>query len=205
MKKILSTLFTLLFVFAVGGNAIADSNSVSPTDLSNCDSSYIEKIMENEYGIDSSELDYYIRAYNNLYQENTCEFISSNSTLTLEKKQLEDDLKGIDINSETFNDYFKSVKWIQRNNEISLSIQPNSLLLSSDCSSGNLLMARAAHAFRLLSQRYSRDPRWRNEASLSAQFHCHVIFAGGAKTPWNIEPHRTESNLFIVILRGCNP
>lgn len=105
----------------------------------------------------------------------------------------------------TYNEYFTNVRWIVRDGITSLSITPNKKMF--DASNANVLMARAFHSFSLLEDRFSSDYRWRNGASLSAQYHCHVIFAGMKKTPWNLEPHRTESNPWSwnMLTKRCNP
>lgn len=109
------------------------------------------------------------------------------------------------INDETFDDYFESVRWITRDGVVSLSIQPTYLLTSAANPNGNILMARAFHAFSWLEDRFSSDYRWDHTDSMAAQFHCHVLLAGDFKTPWKIEPFRTESNLMKVMAAKCNP
>ncbi|MEF7658637.1 DUF2599 domain-containing protein [Bacillus thuringiensis] len=102
----------------------------------------------------------------------------------------------------SYNEYFSKVEWITRNGVVSLSITPKSSLTSV---SGNVQMARAFHSFSLLKEKFGSDKRWKNADSLSAQYHCHVLYAGSVKTPWNIEPHRTESGIWKVIKGKCNP
>ena len=104
----------------------------------------------------------------------------------------------------TYNDYFSNVSWITRNGLVSLSITPKSGMFSDN---GNVAMARAFHSFSLLKERFGSDSRWKNEGSLSAQYHCHFMFAGMNKTPWNLEPHRTETNPWSwnMITKRCNP
>ncbi len=104
-----------------------------------------------------------------------------------------------------YDEYFSSVEWIERDGEVSLSITPNSQMYDSDVP--NVLMARSFHSFSLLKERFSSDYRWRNEASLEAQYQCHFTFAGMYKVPWNIEPFRTETNAWSwnMITHKCNP
>lgn len=40
---------------------------------------------------------------------------------------------------------------------------------------------------------------------MEAQFICHSSTIGKLKNPWNIEPHRTETNLVATIAKKCNP
>ena len=103
----------------------------------------------------------------------------------------------------TYDEYFSKVEWITRNGVVSLSITPKSTLTNVD--NANVLMGRAFHSFSLIENKFKSDSRWKNGGSLSAQYHCHVLAAGSAKTPWNIEPHRTETGLWKVIKGKCNP
>lgn len=108
----------------------------------------------------------------------------------------------------TYNEYFDDVRWIVRDGVVSLSVTPNSRTFDvSGPAQGNIAMARAFHSFSLLKDKFSSDYRWRNGDSLSAQYHCHYMFAGMRKTPWNLEPHRTESNPWSwnMIHKRCNP
>lgn len=99
--------------------------------------------------------------------------------------------------------YFHSVKWITRNGVVSLSIEPRAYLYTAG--SGNLAMTRANLAFTALKNKYQNNSLWKNTRSMEAQFHCHVLAAGSYKTPWNLEPHRTETNLTRTIAKACNP
>lgn len=103
----------------------------------------------------------------------------------------------------TYDECFGTVEWITRSGQISLSIMPKSPLYTQTLP--NAALAVANHAWGLLADRFSSDPEWDNEEAMFAQFHCHVIGAGKYKTPWNIEPWRTETNLSTVIAKACNP
>lgn len=103
----------------------------------------------------------------------------------------------------SYNECFDEVKWITRSGKISLSIMPKSPLYTQTMA--NAAMAVANHAWKLLAEKYSSDSYWDNEESMFAQFHCHVLAAGKYKTPWNIEPWRTETDLSVVIAKACNP
>ncbi|WP_287457589.1 DUF2599 domain-containing protein [Thomasclavelia sp.] len=110
------------------------------------------------------------------------------------------------IKTYTYSEYFKSVKWITRNGVVSLSITPSNKLFGSTYNNNaNILALQAATAWNLLYKKHKSSSKWKNTASLEAQFNCHVMFAGPNKVPWNIEPHRTESNWAVVIAHGCNP
>lgn len=147
-------------------------------------------------------LECYLSAYNALYKKSTYSYDAASASKA-DVNAYYVALKG--INDETFNDYFKSVRWITRDGVVSLSIQPAYLLTRAANPNGNVLMARASHAFSLLEDRFSGDYRWDHTDSMEAQFHCHVLLAGDFKTPWNIEPFRTESDLVKVMAAKCNP
>ncbi|WP_374709405.1 DUF2599 domain-containing protein [Desmospora profundinema] len=98
--------------------------------------------------------------------------------------------------------YFKSVKWIKRGKVVSLSIRPKAILF--DAPNGNVALYHAAKSFEILKKNYSKDKRWKNTKSMRVQYDCHVL-SRGIKQPWNLEPHRTETRLPVVIAKGCNP
>lgn len=106
------------------------------------------------------------------------------------------------INSHTYSDYFITSRWISRNGEIALHMLVKPLLYETN---GNIRMAHANRAFYLLKNRHSSDSRWRNTTSMEVQFHCHVLGAAAVKTDWNIEPHRTTTNLAVTMAYRCNP
>lgn len=141
-----------------------------------------------------------LEIYNAAFAEQSYDYYTKYRNTNTNMDQLR-----VNITFYTYSGYFKKVEWITRNGVISLSITPTNKLYASTYNNANVLSAHAAEAWRLLYARHSSDTRWRNTASMEAQFHCHVIYAGGAKTPWNIEPSRTESNWAVVIANGCNP
>ena len=109
------------------------------------------------------------------------------------------------IRRETLKDYFSEIYWLSRDVGISLSLTPTSKLFSSENDSVYLWMARCIHAFYLLEEEYGEDENWDNPDSLKPQFHCHSIYAGSRKVPWNIEPYRTETDFLTIILYQANP
>ncbi len=100
---------------------------------------------------------------------------------------------GVFSNQKGFDDYFNSVSWITRDGVLSLSIDHKTIQFS-----------QLADSFKEIELRFSQDPEWRNRDSLYAQYYCHAQFAS-YKNPWNIEPHRTETNWLQLVLTGCNP
>lgn len=108
------------------------------------------------------------------------------------------------IDSYTYSDYFSSVSWITRDGVISLSVTPktNTPLITAN---GNIKMAHAHRSYSLLKSKWSSSSKWKNSGAMEAQYHCHVMGAGKYKTPWNLEPHRTETSLTKTIAKACNP
>lgn len=105
-----------------------------------------------------------------------------------------------------YSHYFKTqTTWLTRSNGITLSVhyKPDAMFISTD--NANVMAANAANAFDVLKNRHSTQTPWKNTASMSAQFHCHVLTVGKLKNPWNLEPWRTETNLIKTIAKGCNP
>lgn len=98
--------------------------------------------------------------------------------------------------------YFYSTAWINRNGTVSLSINYKKSAIYS--SNHNATAANALKAWDAILTKRTRDPQWRNTKAMEMQFHCHVNFASD-KSPWNIEPHRTQTNYAIVVAHACNP
>lgn len=118
-------------------------------------------------------------------------------------KEMDDDVKFAPSSSLNNSKYFKSVKWITRKGVVSLSINPKPILYSNP--NPNALSYYASKSFSKLKKAYSGSKKWKNTGSMRAQYDCHILIARGVKTPWNLEPHRTETNLTKVIAKGCNP
>ncbi len=144
-------------------------------------------------------LELYMQAYASLYSDTTYEYREASEVNLADYYKARIELTG------SFSDYFTKVEWINRNGEISLSIYPTEKLFGKTYNNPNVLMAHVDYAFSLLKNQYSSSSYWNNADSMYAQFHCHAMFAGENKIPWNIEPWRTESNLTNVIAAKCNP
>ena len=145
--------------------------------------------------------DEYLEIYNAAFAKQT------NSYKTVYRDQnITMDMLKASIKTYTYNEYFKSVKWITRKGVVSLSITPTSKLYGRTYkNNANVLAVHAATAWSLLYKKHKSSSKWKNTASLEAQFNCHVIYAGRNNTPWNIEPHRTETNWAVVVAKACNP
>lgn len=155
------------------------------------------------YGQDSESCltdNEYLEIYNAAFakQTNSYKVMYRDDNITM-------DMLRASIKTYTYNEYFKSVKWITRNGIVSLSITPSNKLYGSTYNNANVLAVHAATAWNLLYKKHKSNSKWKNTASLEAQFNCHVIYAGSKKIPWNIEPHRTETNWAIVVAKACNP
>ena len=148
---------------------------------------------------DQETLKLYMQAYAALYNDTTYEYREMPEIDLAEYYAERIQMTG------SFSDYFTKVEWINRNGEISLSIYPTSRLFGENYDNPNRFMAQVNYAFSLLKDKFSSSPHWNNTDSMFAQFHCHAMFAGDNKIPWNIEPWRTESNLVKVIAAKCNP
>ncbi|WP_368504290.1 DUF2599 domain-containing protein [Alkalihalophilus sp. As8PL] len=107
------------------------------------------------------------------------------------------------FSNNTLSYYVSSTRWINRNGQISLSSQPKSTLTSHR--NGNEALYHSATSFNLLRQKHGRDSQWRNTNSMRVQWDCHVLMARSLKTPWNIEPHRTTTDLKYTMQKFCNP
>lgn len=148
---------------------------------------------------DQETLKLYMQAYAALYSDTTYEYRELPEVNLAEYYAERIQITG------SFSDYFTKVEWINRNGEISLSIYPTSRLFGENYDNPNRFMAQVNYAFSLLKDKFSSSSHWNNTDSMFAQFHCHAMFAGNGKIPWNIEPWRTESNLAKVIAAKCNP
>lgn len=121
----------------------------------------------------------------------------------VEQGKPEDKLPEVKYSSMTEGDYFTKVEWIKRNGEISLSIYPKSPIKLSEVEKVDI--KHVERSFELLKDRYGTDIEWDNTESLGVQYRCHVQFARDKKVPWNIEPHRTETDYTATVFAGCNP
>ncbi len=97
--------------------------------------------------------------------------------------------------SGTYNDYFISSRWYfddrgdAPDNEYYLSVMPRSNSLWQETNGSQ-------NAWNRLYDSHSQSSHWHNTASMEKQFMCHAHFAGGWKTPWNLEPWKTNVNPF---------
>lgn len=108
------------------------------------------------------------------------------------------------INDYTYNDYFSSVSWITRDGKDSLSISPKAIL-TTNLPSGNVGYAHIGNAWNKLLSRHKNDSKFKNQTGMMNQYLCHAQFAGGYKTPWNIEPWRPSVSYAATVIAACNP
>lgn len=108
-----------------------------------------------------------------------------------------------DFNDYTFDDYFSKVEWIDRSGIKSVSIYPKEIL--TEWSNQEVKDKHSKRSFELLAANFGKDIRWMNAESLYVQYKCHEVFAGSQKVPWNIEPHRTETDYKATVGKLCNP
>jgi len=91
--------------------------------------------------------------------------------------------------ADSYSLYFSSGQWINRNGVISLSMTPIFGYHWQDASSYDL-------SWNALYNRHVYSSYWQNTSSMRKQYICHVNSAGGWKTPWNLEPSKTNVNPF---------
>lgn len=108
-----------------------------------------------------------------------------------------------DFNDYTFDDYFSKVEWIDRSGTKSVSIYPKETL--TKWSNQEVRDKHSKRSFELLAADFGKDTRWMNTESLYVQYKCHEVFAGSRKVPWNIEPHRMETDYKATVRKSCNP
>ena len=76
------------------------------------------------------------------------------------------DMLKASIKTYTYNEYFKSVKWITRKGVVSLSITPTSKLYGRTYkNNANVLAVHAATAWSLLYKKHKSSSKWKNTAS----------------------------------------
>lgn len=99
--------------------------------------------------------------------------------------------------------YFDSIKWITRSGVVSLSIMPSQQFknLPTDNSRYG---AAIEESWGIILRNYSGNSKWKNTASMKGQYRCHAWYAK-SKYPWNIEPHRTETDFNKIVAKLCNP
>jgi len=120
---------------------------------------------------------------------------------TMEDENINPSLRA--IKSKGFSSYYKSSKWINRSGVVSLSIQPKMNAWTGSSYAGNIFKQK--DRWDVLVKKHSGSKKWKNSASLKAQLNCHADLAKSAKTPWNLEPHRTTTNYAKVLAKACNP
>jgi hypothetical protein len=64
--------------------------------------------------------------------------------------------------------------------------------------------AAITESWGIVVRNWSGDKRWKNTTALKQQYICHAHFAK-FKSPWNLEPHVTETNYNKVVAKACNP
>lgn len=112
-------------------------------------------------------------------------------------------LYAVDIPT-NYSSYFEKSYFYSRSDGMTLGVWWKDFLFEND-NNMNLVMAKAGKAWTALENKHKTNAFWRNGDSLEAQFHCHAATVGMLKKPWNIEPWRTETNVFLCMLAGCNP
>ena len=186
-KKLIISFFSLLLLLGLFNLQVNALNESSISDQK------IKEILEV----------YYSSNNNNKYKSS---YYEANKT-NISKKDINEFRKYYEIETKagsSYSKYFNSTKWITRSGVVSLSINYK----SSGLYPSNLPNANAAAAYKaweVLYARHKNDSKWKNTKSMEAQFICHSSTIGKLKNPWNIEPHRTETNLVATIAKKCTP
>lgn len=105
----------------------------------------------------------------------------------------------------TLDDYFSITGWYDRGEYYSLQFMPRECMFDFNTENVYQWMARCINGFELAREKYSSDELWDHEDSLLPQYQCHALYAGWKKTPWYIEPHRTETDFFMICAAKGNP
>lgn len=95
--------------------------------------------------------------------------------------------------------YFSSLSWITRDGVVSLSLNPYDPY-TIDKEAG---WSEAARYFQY-HPIYTAISNPSKFMSMYNQYVCHVDFAKGIKTPWNIEPIKPDKGYWQFVASGCN-
>lgn len=162
------------------------------------------KVFVENYEISKEKMDSYRQAYKEMYGTEDGfdeDEIRDNSKQLIEMSQASNSTI---YGRQMIAKYFEKIKWITRDGVVSLSIYPT-YEFSGKTYGYSYLAAMAEESWGIIVRNYSSSSNWKNTLSLKQQYRCHVHYARNAKTPWNIEPHRTETNFDKVVSAGCNP
>lgn len=95
----------------------------------------------------------------------------------------------------SFNDHWSKSEWIDRSNEVSLSLYA----IYAFPTNSSLYVA-----WDTIIAKHGNDSNWSNESGMKKQLRCHNDFSP-AKRPWNLEPGRPDVSYATTVLNGCNP
>ena len=95
--------------------------------------------------------------------------------------------------------YFKTIIWIVRNGELSLSLDPKEPDSIDKANSW-----KEAVSFFENDPVYLKIDNPTKFESLHNQYKCHADWARGLKTPWNIEPEKPDKGYWGFVANKCN-
>ena len=156
-----------------------------------------EEALESMTDKDISEI---LKKYHSYNEKGVCNY----SNIEITQKDIQEFREAYALFPDDYNHYFKSTKWVNRPDGITLSCTYKEEGMFLKGATANAQAANVNNAFRLLKNKHGKDKQWKNTESMLAQFHCHAVTIGKIKNPWNIEPWRTETNV-VVISKRCNP
>ncbi len=151
--------------------------------------------------IDFSEGDFYVVPLSEgLTNEDTVYAVYDNSEVV----KYEQSLPTLFASMPTkFSQYYSKSKWITRKGMVSLSLYPKKPAYQDPPGMAGAHLQK--YRWKVVYDKHHKSSKWKNTASMKAQLHCHADYPKKFKIPWNIEPHRTESNYLKVVAKGCNP
>lgn len=203
-RKSVAVLLAAAVIFGgLSPNIFANSLTEHPSNIRTSINSTIH--------VDEDEAIEYVKGKMSQYRESyasyngTDEGFDENSVLEIATELYEMSKAGVTSaqSRAVLTKYFDSIKWINRSGEISLSIMPSEQFkrLPTDNSKYG---AAIEESWGIIIRNYSSDSRWKNTTAMKGQYRCHAWFAK-SKYPWNIEPHRTETNFDKIVAKLCNP
>lgn len=195
-KKYVSMILTTILLFNIYGNVEAYS-SFDNTKNNQYDQYYDETLIDWD-NIDNIEV---------IYIDGEDEFINDaikrgipvsfkNNHTPILTNNLNTINYGVTYSSFT---YFTSISWISRDGKLSLSLNPKSpYTIDKDKSWQEAVRFFQYHPM------YREEQNPSKYMSMYNQYGCHVDYARGFKTPWNIEPWKEDKGYWGFVLNGCN-
>ncbi len=201
-KKFLACSLSSIIIFGgIASSSFADSFNINS--LSNFKSSVVRVNEDEAIEYVKSRMDDYKKSY--IDYNGTDEGFDEQSIFSIATELYEMSMAGTNsIKSRAIlSKYFDSIKWITRSGTVSLSIMPSQQFKNLPTDSSRY-GAAIEESWGIVYRNYSGNSKWKNTTSMKGQYRCHAWFAK-SKYPWNIEPHRTETDFNKIVSAFCNP